>query len=135
LPIWLLTIKSRESPRFPCVQVCRWHATNRWKDLNEGYNFTSDFTSIGGLHAKLCTSKVVGVSILGISGLPLGVPGQNDIWVLAPWLCTKNIIRGKVVVSHKSRSWWVLWVRVCLWFVCAQKMLQLCINQLVVWFV
>ncbi len=26
----------------------------------------------------------------------LGIPGQNDIWALAPWLSTKNAIRGKV---------------------------------------
>jgi hypothetical protein len=43
--------------------------------------------------------------------------------------------RGKVVVSTKSEPWWVLWVCVCPWFVYAPKMLQLCINQLVVQFV
>jgi hypothetical protein len=35
----------------------------------------------------------------------LGVPGRNDIWVLAPWLGTKNTIRGKVVASPKSGLW------------------------------
>ncbi len=35
----------------------------------------------------------------------LGVPGQNDIWMLASWLSTKNIIKGKVVASPKSGSW------------------------------
>ncbi len=34
--------------------------------------------------------------------LNLGVLGQNDIWVLALWLGTKNIIRGKVMASPKS---------------------------------
>jgi len=33
----------------------------------------------------------------------LGVAGQNDIWVLAPWPGTNNIIRGKVVASPKSK--------------------------------
>jgi hypothetical protein len=33
------------------------------------------------------------------------------------------------------KLWWVLWVCVCPWFIYAPKMLQLCINQLVVWFV
>jgi hypothetical protein len=32
----------------------------------------------------------------------LGIPGQNDIWVLALWLGIENIIRGKVVASPKS---------------------------------
>jgi len=43
-------------------------------------------------------SKVAGVPIFGI-------PGQNDIWVLALWLGIENIIRGKVVASFKFRSW------------------------------
>ncbi len=30
----------------------------------------------------------------------LEVPKQNDIWVLAIWLGTKNIIRGKAVASY-----------------------------------
>jgi hypothetical protein len=34
----------------------------------------------------------------------LGVLGQNDIWVQAPWPIIENIIRGKVVVSPKFRS-------------------------------
>jgi hypothetical protein len=39
-----------------------------------GYNFDLDLISIGGLHTKLWASKVVGVSTLGILGLPLGSP-------------------------------------------------------------
>jgi hypothetical protein len=36
-------------------------------------------------------------------GIPnLWVSGQNDIWVQAPWLGTKNIIRGKVVAFTLS---------------------------------
>jgi hypothetical protein len=35
----------------------------------------------------------------------LGVPRQNDIWVLAPWPGTKNTIRGKVMASPKSKTW------------------------------
>jgi hypothetical protein len=52
----------------------RWHATYRWKALNEGYNFALDLISIGGLTTKLWAPKVVGVLILGISRLPLGNP-------------------------------------------------------------
>jgi hypothetical protein len=64
----------------------------------------------------------------------LGVLGQNDIWLLALWPCTKKIIKGKVVASLKSELWWVLWVHVYPWFIRAPKVFQLCINQLVVWF-
>jgi hypothetical protein len=51
----------------------------------------------------------------------LGVPRQNDIYVLVPWPGTKYTIRGKVVASTKSRPCWVLWVYVCPWFVRALK--------------
>jgi len=35
----------------------------------------------------------------------LGVSGQNDIWVLAPWLGIENNISEKVVASLKSGPW------------------------------
>ncbi len=41
------------------------------------------------MHKKLSTSKVTGVWI----------SGQNDIWVDALWLGTKNTIKGKVMAS------------------------------------
>jgi hypothetical protein len=111
LPIWL-------PPQF---------STYCWKALDISYNFVSNLTSIGGLHTKLWASKSGGISIWEFQDSNLGVLGQNDIWVLAPWLGTKNIIRGKVVASPKSGSWWILWVHVCSWLVRAPKMLQLCI--------
>jgi len=65
----------------------------------------------------------------------LVVLGQNDISVLALWLNIMNNIRRRVVTSPKSGSWWVLWFSICPWFVRAPKVVWLCINQLVVWFV
>jgi hypothetical protein len=47
---------------------------------------------------------------------------------------TKYTIRGKLVASLKSGLWWVLWIRVYPWLVLASKVVQLCTNQLVVWF-
>jgi len=154
VPIWLPTIKSQESP---WSTMCRWRATYHWKAFNEGYNFALDFTSIGGLHKKLWASKIVRVPISRILGQKvmglqsckspnfgnfktpnLGVSRQNDIWVQALWPSTENTIRGKVVASPKSGPWWVLWVLwvyVCPWYIRAPKVLQLCINQLVIWFV
>jgi len=35
----------------------------------------------------------------------LKILGQNDIWVLVPWLRTENTIRGKVVASPKFGLW------------------------------
>jgi hypothetical protein len=65
----------------------------------------------------------------------LGIPGQNDIWVLVPWPSIEYIMRGKVMASPKSGPWCVLWIRVHLWLVLPPKVLQLCTNQLIVWFV
>jgi hypothetical protein len=135
LPIWLRSLKVDNRPYF---LACRWRATYRWKDVEKGYNFATNLTSIGGLHTKLWNPKIAKIPISKFwefQDSHLGVPGQNDIWVLAPWLSTKNIIRWKVVASPKSGPWWVLWVYVCLWFVHAPEVLWLCINQLVVWFV
>jgi hypothetical protein len=56
----------------PDFLAWRWRATYCWKVLNESYNFFLKLTSIRGLHKKLWASKVAGVPILGISGLPLG---------------------------------------------------------------
>jgi hypothetical protein len=93
---------------------CSWHSTYRWKDLDEGYNFAIELISIGGFHAKLCAPKVARVSIVGILG-------QNDIWVLVPWPGIEYTIRGKVMASLKSGPWWVLWVCVYPWLICAPK--------------
>jgi hypothetical protein len=88
-PIWLPTTKSQELPQFPCVRVACY------MPLECSQQRLQDLTSIRGLHTKLCTSKVVRVPILGISGLSFESPKQNDIWVLAPWPGIKNTIKGK----------------------------------------
>jgi hypothetical protein len=56
--------------------------------------------------------------------------GQNDIWVLVLWPCTKYTIRGKVVASPKFELWWVLWVHICSWFVCAPKCYKYALTNL-----
>jgi hypothetical protein len=113
--------------------TCRWHATYRWKALDEGYNFVSYLISIEGLHAKLWGPKVTEVPTLGISGLPLGNPGTKCH--LDVGLVVSHIIyyKGEVVATPKSGPWWVLWVRVCSWFILAPKVFWLCTNQFVVW--
>jgi hypothetical protein len=120
LAIWLPTTKSQELLRF---LTCRWHATYHWKALNEGYNFASNFISIGGFHTKLWAPEVVGVPTLGISRFSFGSPRTKCHLRLVPWPVTKYTIKGKVVAFPKSGLWWVLWVRISLWFVLAPKTL------------
>jgi hypothetical protein len=66
----------------------------------------------------------------------LGILRQNEIWVQAWWLGIENVIRGKVLASPSSghgESCETMFARGSL--ICAPKVLQLSINQLVVWFV
>ncbi len=57
--------------------ACRWRATYLWKDLDEGYNFALELTSIGGLKTQLWGPKIVEVPTLGISRFPFGSPGTK----------------------------------------------------------
>jgi len=88
--------------------VCRWHATYCWKALNESYNFALDYTSIRGLLAKLWGSKVAGVPV----GAILGVPEEKSHLDVGPMERSRVYYKGKVVASPKSGPWWVLCVRV-----------------------
>jgi hypothetical protein len=58
--------------------------THRWKALEEGYNFTSDLTVIGGLQRKLCALKVMEVMVVRILGLPLESLGTKNHLDVAP---------------------------------------------------
>jgi hypothetical protein len=118
--------------------VCRRLATYRWKVLHKVYNFASNLISIRGPHTKLWPLKVAGVLTLGISRLPFRSPGRKWHLGVGPVARHRVYYKGKVVASPKFELWWVLWVlwiRVCSWFVRAPKAFKLCTNQLVVWFV
>jgi hypothetical protein len=132
LAIWLLTIKSRESPQFPCVQVA-CHIL--LKNSRQRLDLFLDLISIGGLHKKLWALKVAGVLTLGISGLPLGNPGTKCYLGAGPVARHRVYYKGKVVASLRLGPCWVLWIRICPWLVLAPKVFHLCINQLGVWFV
>jgi hypothetical protein len=105
----------------PNFLVFRWHATYRWKILNEVYNFASDLISIGDLRTKLWAPKVVGVPTMGISGFQLGSPETKWHSGADPMANHKVYYKGKVVASPKSEPWRVLWVHGYLWFVRAPK--------------
>ncbi len=133
LSIWFSTIKSQESPWFTCVQVACHIPLKRYQQRLQlffrprlNWRFAKEVMGLqsrGSLHFKNF-------------GTPnLGVLGQNDIWVLASWPGTKNTIKGKVVASVEFGPWWILWIRVCPWLMRAPKVLQLCINHFVIWFV
>jgi hypothetical protein len=123
---WPLKVKNRQN-----FLVFRKRATYRWKALDKCYNFSSDLIAIEGLHMKLWVPKVARIPVVGISGLPLGSPKTNAIWMWPMWRDAKNTLRGMVVASPKSESFWVLWIRSSPWLVLAPKVLKLCTNHFV----
>jgi len=125
--------KSQEFPWFTCVQVvCHIYF---WKALDEGYNFAMISPQLEVYTRSYGPPKSWESQFWEFQDQLGRVLGQNDIWMQPLWLNIENIIRGKVVVSHKFGPWWILWVHVWLWFVRAPKMFQLHTNQLFVWFV
>jgi len=117
---------------------CRQRATYRWKALDESYNFASDQTSIRGLLAKLWGSKVPGVPVGGISGLPrgsptgvLGVPGEKSHLDVGPVERCIVYYMGEGGGFPRVRAVVSLVCPCCPWLVLTPKVLQLCTNHFV----
>jgi len=92
LPIWILITKSRGLPWFT------WHGSFKscWQGLllcfrpHLNWRFAQEIMSFQSRRS----------SNFGNFGIPnMRILGQNDVWLLAPWLGIENTIRGKVVVS------------------------------------
>jgi hypothetical protein len=115
----------------PDFRACRCHATYHWKALDEGYNFALDLISIRGLHAKLCGPKVARVPTLVISRLPLGSPGTKSHLDVGPVERCRIYYKGEGGGFPQVRAVVSLVCPCCSWFVLAPKVLQLCINHLV----
>jgi hypothetical protein len=92
-PIWLATTKSRESLRFPCVQVtCHISLKSSWQGVQLCFKPP--------LQLKVCTQrygppKLQESQFQEFRNSHLEVPRQNVIWVLALWLGTKYTISGE----------------------------------------
>ncbi len=105
--------------------------TYRWKALDKGYNFALDYNAIRGLHRKLCTFKVVKVSIVGISRLSLASPRiKSHLDVALVEMC-KVYYKGEGGGFPQVRAVVSFVCSNCLWLILAPKVLQLCTNHLV----
>jgi hypothetical protein len=131
--IWLLFTKNQESPWNTCVQVT-CHIALESSQQGSQLCFKS-YLNQRFSKEVMALQSAKSLNFKNFKTPNLEVLGQNDIWMLPSWLITKNTIKGKVVASPKSGSWWILWVHICPWLIRAPKLLQPCINQLVVWFV
>jgi hypothetical protein len=75
--------------------MCRQRATYRWKVLDKSYIFALDLTAVGGLHAKLWAPEVARVSVVRISGFPLGSRGTKCHLDVAPMESRKEYCKGE----------------------------------------
>jgi len=105
--------------------VCRWSEIYHWKALDEGYNFASDLISIRSLHVKLWAPKVMGVLVVGIWD-------SRTKWHLGvgPMAMHKIYYKREGGGFLQVWPWWVLWVCVCLWLVCAPKCYNYALTNL-----
>jgi len=128
LAVWLPTTKNHELTWFICVQMA---CDTPLENLDEGYNFASNLISIRGLHAKLWGPKVARVLTLAISKLPFGSPRTKC------HMDVNLVKRYKLYYKGEGGGFPQVWAMVsfvsssCLWLVLAPKVLQLCINHLV----
>jgi hypothetical protein len=117
---WPLKVRNH-----PDLLMCRWHGTYHWKNINKGYNFALDLTSIEGMHKKLWASKVAGVPISGISRFPTQEPRDK--------MTFGCIVRGHAQRILLGGRWWLPsslgWGESCeSVFVCDSSMHQKCSN-------
>jgi len=115
----------------PDLLSCRGRATYRWKVFDDNYNFALDRTSIGGLIAKLWGSKVVGVPVGGISGLPLGSLGKKSHLDVTFVESCRVYYKGEGGGFPQVRAMVSLVCPCCPWLVLAPRVLQLCTNHFV----
>jgi len=118
-----------------CPELCAWkrHATYHWTAFNKGYNFALNLTSKGGLHKKLWTSKVTKILISRIMGHPTWESWEKCHLDVAFLVCHIKYYKGEGGgLPPKSKLWWLLWIHVCMWLICALKVFQLCTNWFIV---
>jgi len=103
LAIGLPTTKSRESTRFPCVQVaCNISLESSKQGLQLFFTTHLNRRSKRKLMGpQSCRSPNCG----NFENSHLEVPRQNAIWMWALWRGTKYTIKGKVMASPKSGPW------------------------------
>jgi hypothetical protein len=90
-----------------------------------------DRIAIGGLHRKLCASKVVGVLVVGISGLLFKNPRTKNHLDVAPMERRRVYYKGEGGGFPQVRTIVSLVCLSCSWLILAPKVPQLCTNHFV----
>jgi hypothetical protein len=128
---WQFDSRPLKVGNWPDFLACRQRATYCWKAPNKGYNFASDLIAVGGLHMKLCVSKVARVPIVGILGLPLGSPRTKNHLGVALVERRRVYYKGEGGGFPQVRAMVSLVCSSCMWLVLTPKMFQLCTNHFV----
>jgi hypothetical protein len=129
---WQFDSRPEKVGNQPNLLGCRGCVTYRWKGLDKSYNFALIYISIRGFLAKLWHSKVTGVLIWAISGLPLGSPGTKSHLDEGPMERCKVYYKGEgggfPPNSGRGESYVSMLPMACL---STPKVLQLSTNHLV----
>jgi hypothetical protein len=115
----------------PLSDVRFGSATQRWKALDESYNFALDCIAIRDLLTKLWGFKVPGVPFGAILGLPRGSPGKNSHLDVGSVESHRVYYKGEGGGFPQVRAVVSLVCPCCPWFVLAPRVLQLCTNHFV----
>jgi len=125
LPVWLSTRKVGNRPDLLGYRQC---ATYHWKAFDKSYNFVLHLTSIWGLLAKLWGSKVAGVPV----GVILGVPGEKSHLDVGPVESCRVYYKGEGGGGFPQvRAVVSLVCPCCPWLILAPKVLQVCTDHFV----
>jgi hypothetical protein len=132
MAVWLLTIKSWESPQFPCMQVaCKILLESCWWGIQLCFRPHLNQRST----RKVMCPQSCGSPNFGNFGTPTWSPGTK--WHLG----ASPMARHKVYYKGEGGGFPQVWAMVNLVNLCLHvarsctKVFQLCTNQLVVWFV
>jgi hypothetical protein len=88
----------------PLPDVWFGSVTWRWKDLDEGYNFSLDLVTIQLCSRELSRFKVLGVPPGQFRDSISGVLGICAIWMWSPRRAAENTIGSKVVAYSRVRA-------------------------------
>jgi len=115
----------------PDLLSCKGRATYCWKALDESYNFALDRIVIRGLFAKLWGSKIAGVRVGAISGLPFGSLEKKSHLDVASVKSCRVYYKREGGGFPQVRAMVSLVCLCCPWLVLAPRVLQLCTKHFV----
>jgi hypothetical protein len=132
LPVWLPTIKSRESTRsLRALGKCDTALESSLRGLQVWFRLHPDRRSEG---EAMMSQSPESPKLGQFRDSTLGVPRQTTTWVWVRRSNAGNTIGRMVVTSLESGPWCVMWVRVSPWLVLTPNACRMSSNKLVLVF-